>query len=586
VSAVRRVLAVAAAAGLAAAATVPAGAAVAGPATQGRYDRPRAGFMPPSTILRDGDPADVGLDPEPIAQALATVRDLTQPDDGRRPLQAGAVTVLGHQGVVVGREAAGWALRYADGAGTELPRQEWVPVTEDTVFDLASVSKLFTSVVVMQQVEAGRVDLDTPVAAYVPEFGAGGKDDVTVRHLLTHTGGLPAWAPLWRVQPDRAARIRAALTAAPVAEPGARYLYSDLGMITLGELAERVTGQGLAHLVRTGVTEPLGMADTGYRPAGDQARRAAATEFQATPPRGLVRGEVHDENAWSLGGVAGHAGVFSTAADLSVLAQALLNGGTYGKARILHRHTVEAMITDENTEFPGNAHGLGFELDQRWYMDALSGPRTAGHTGFTGPSIVLDVDSGSFAILLANRVHPSRSWGSNNPTRRAVARGLALALDVPARHGVAWEAVGEDARTSILQVGAPVPEDGARVAFDLFVDTEESDRLAVEASVDGGATWVPVPLRLRDRGELTERTDGTVAGSGHRRWWQADADLPAPAGGGSVLLRWRYTTDALHLGRGVLVRAVRVVAPGAGLVLDGDRDAEAFLASGWRRVDG
>ena len=165
------------------------------------------------------------------------------------------------------------------------------------------------------------------------------------------------------------------------------------------------------------------MGDTGYNPTDKE--RTAATEYQTAPPRGLVWGEVHDENAWSLGGVAGHAGVFSTADDLAVLAQALLNGGTYRGHRILDRKSVELLVTNFNEAFPGDAHGLGFELDQRWYMDALSGPRTAGHTGYTGTSIVIDFDSRSFAILLTNRVHPSREWGSNNQARREWAHGLA-----------------------------------------------------------------------------------------------------------------------------------------------------------------
>ncbi len=129
-------------------------------------------------------------------------------------------------------------------------------------------------------------------------------------------------------------------------------------------------------MVRERITEPLGMHDTGYNPRDRE--RTAATEYQSTPTPRMVWGEVHDENAWSLGGVAGHAGVFSTAADLSVLAQALLNGGVYRGQRVLSRKSVADLITNYNQDFPGDAHGLGFELDQRWYMDALSGPRTAG----------------------------------------------------------------------------------------------------------------------------------------------------------------------------------------------------------------
>ena len=172
------------------------------------------------------------------------------------------------------------------------------------------------------------------------------------------------------------------------------------------------------------------MTDTMFNPPARLVDRIAATEAQPWAGRPMIRGEVHDENAWSLGGVAGHAGLFSTAHDLAVLARTLLNGGRYGHARILEADTVRAMLVNENAEFPGDSHGLGFELDQRWYMDGLSTPVTFGHTGFTGTSVVIDPLSDSFVILLTNRVHPTRDWGSNNPARRAVARDLARAIAV------------------------------------------------------------------------------------------------------------------------------------------------------------
>jgi CubicO group peptidase (beta-lactamase class C family) len=213
-----------------------------------------------------------------------------------------------------------------------------------------------------------------------------------------------------------------------VAEPGSRYLYSDLNLITLGALAAEVTGMPLDVLIRDGITGPLRMHDTGYNPSPSVRDRVAATEFQVLPDRGLVWGDVHDENAWSFGGVAGHAGIFSTARDLSILAQTMINGGSNGGREILRTETVEQMITNETAQFPGDDHGLGFELNQRWYMGDLSSLRTAGHTGYTGTSLVIDFSSGSFVILLTNRVHPSRSWGSINPARVAAADGLAAAL--------------------------------------------------------------------------------------------------------------------------------------------------------------
>ncbi|NHA67879.1 serine hydrolase domain-containing protein [Phycicoccus flavus] len=565
----RSLAAVAAVAGL-----LASGVAAAGPATAHDFDRPENGFMPANTVLQDAPPRSVGLDPAPIATATAQIDGFEEPQANGHPMYAGAVGLMGHDGAVVARHHSGYALRYAD-ASTELPREQWVPMRDDTVFDLASVSKLFTSLVTVQLIEQGEVDLEAPVATYLPEFAANGKEDVTVRMLLTHTSGFTSWLPLYSRYPDEASRIQAVMDQPPTNPPGSTYLYSDLNLITLGVLAERVTGQSLDVLVHDRITAPLGMDDTGYNPTDRQ--RTAATEYQATPPRGLVWGEVHDENAWSLGGVAGHAGVFSTADDLAVLAQTLLNGGTYDGARILDRRSVELLVTNFTEAFPGDAHGLGFELDQRWYMDALSGPRTAGHTGYTGTSIVIDFASRSFAILLTNRVHPSRSWGSNNEARRAWAHGLAAAMPIAPRHGAsAWYTGDENATTSTLTAPVAVPAGGARLGFDLLLDTETTDRLHLETSADGGATWTALPVEVRDRGETTTAPDGVVSGTSERRWTQARADLPA----GDLLLRWRMETDGAYLGRGVVVDGVKATAP-AGVVLDGERRPGVFVAEGW-----
>ena len=542
-------------------------------ATADDFSKPFQGFAPANTILREASPADAGLDPAPVRDAIAQIRGHEEAPEGGHPMYAGAVALMGHDGAVVARDASGYALRY-ENATTELPRDQWVPMREDTIFDLASVSKLFTSIAAVQLIEDGSVDLEAPVAAYLPEFAANGKESVTVRHLLTHTSGFTSWLPLYSRYPDKASRIQAVMDAPLKSPPGSTYLYSDLNLITLGVLVERLTGKGLGQVVHDRITAPLGMADTGYNPA--DRTRTAATEFQSTPDRGMVWGEVHDENAWSLGGVAGHAGVFSTADDLAVLCQALLNGGTYRGERILSRKSVSLLITNFNQDFPGDSHGLGFELDQRWYMDALSGPRTAGHTGYTGTSMVIDFASHSFAILLTNRVHPSRSWGSNNAARREWSRGLALAMGVRPRHGdTAWFSGPRDGATATLTTPLAVPPAGARLSFDLFLDTEETDLLALETSSDDGATWQALPFEVRDRGETTE-ADGSVAGSGTRHWVQTRAGLPA----GDLLLRWRYTTDGAYLGRGVFVDDVLVVGQG-GVVLDGEKSPEAFSPEGW-----
>jgi CubicO group peptidase (beta-lactamase class C family) len=581
----RRVRPLVAAAGALALAAGPAAAATGEPqggtGVQGRFDRPQQGFAPPSTVLRDGTPEQVGLDPGSLQEGLATVAAASQDPDGAgpgRPLQAGAVALVVHHGVVVAEEASGYAVRYADLAGTELPPDQQVPTATDTVYDLASISKLFTTVVVLDLVEEGAIDLDAPVVDVVPEFAANGKEDVTARHLLTHTAGLPAWLPLWSAYPTPAERFAAALAATPTSEPGERYVYSDIGLISLGVLAERAGGAPLDQLVRERVTEPLGLHDTGYRPTGDLAARTAATEFQATPPRGMVRGEVHDENAWALGGVAGHAGVFSTARDVAVLGQMLLNGGAYDGVRILRQTTLREALTNQVDGITTSARGLGFELDARFYMGALVGEGTAGHTGFTGPSLTVDRLSRTVVVHLANRVHPDRAWGSNNASRRALADGVARSMRVPATTGgSAWTASTADATTSTLQVALDVPRRGAHLTYDLFLDTESTDVVVLETSTDGGATWVPVPLRARGPQAPGRVDDGTLAGSGHRAWWTVQARL-AP---GEQLLRWRYTTDAAYSGWGVRVDAVRAHAQGGGVLLHDDRSPEAFVADGW-----
>lgn len=373
--------------------------------------------------------SEAGVDRAAVEAVLRRFDGWTRGVGDRRPMFAGAVALLVHDGVLVTRTAVGHAVRYADGAGTELPTDRWTPMRPDTIFDLASVSKLFTSIVAMQLVERGAVALDAPVARHLPEFAANGKAGVTVTQLLTHTSGLRPWLPLWRDRRVRAgppSRLAAVLADPPTAAPGTRYDYSDLNMITLGVLAERVAGTTLDVLVRDGVTGPLRLRDTGYRPARTaptRVDRIAATEYQADPPRGMVRGQVHDENAWALGGVAGHAGVFSTADDLAVLGQAFLDGG----GGILAARTVAAMLTDHNRGFPSDPHGLGFDLDRPSYMGVLAGQGTVGHTGFTGTSIVIAPATRSVVVLLTNRVHPSRHWASVDPARRALAAAVGAA---------------------------------------------------------------------------------------------------------------------------------------------------------------
>ncbi|WP_112280669.1 serine hydrolase [Prauserella muralis] len=548
--------------------------------TTGRFDRPAHGFAPASTVLTQAQPEQAGLDAAPIRAVERRLAAWTADDavDGH-PLFPGAVGLLAHDGRIVDTYATGSAVRYADGSGTELPEEAQVPMRAGTIFDLASVTKLFTSLAVLQLVERGRADLETPVATYLPEFGVNGKESITVRQLLTHTSGLEPFLPLWRDWPDRASRIKAVMDVAPRDEPGTTYTYSDLNLITLGVLVERLTGSTLDTVVAERITRPLGMRDTGFNPPRAKLDRIAATEYQSAPDRGMIRGQVHDENAWALGGVAGHAGIFSTAHDLAVLGQALLNGGVYRGERILREQTVRMLFTNYTAAFPGDDHALGFELNQLWYMGGLTSPATAGHTGYTGTSFVVDPLSRSIAILLTNRVHPTRSWGSVNPARQAWATGLARALAVrPARGRDSWFSGAGDGTTATLTSPRLTSDDGrVSVSFAAFVDSEATDRLVLEASTDGGTTWQPVGLRASGRGAPTGTVDA-LSGTGHRAWWKVHGTAPARGG---VTVRWRFTTDGSYTARGVHVDAIRVTESD-GPLLDGEHDPAALTTDGFQ----
>uniref|UniRef100_UPI0013C5079A serine hydrolase domain-containing protein n=1 Tax=Streptomyces scabiei TaxID=1930 RepID=UPI0013C5079A len=427
----RRVLAVG---GGFAALPFPAAPAVAASPGEGR---------PP---LRHGSPARAGLLPEHLERLVTDAESFLGPSP-RHPWYAGAVLLAGRGDTVALHRAIGTAVRYSaydekTDTGVEFPAEQQIPMARDTVFDLASVSKLFTSILAVQQIERGALELEGKVCSYLPEFGAAGKQDITLRQLLTHTSGFRSWLPLYK-EPTYEGMLRLVWNEAPLNPPGSTYLYSDLNLISLQLVLERITGHGLDQLLHDEITAPLGMDRTRFNPPASWRPRIAATEDARLPwsglDRGLVWGEVHDENAFGLGGVAGHAGVFSCAWDLAVLCRTLLDGGVYGTTRILAPESVELMFTDFNTSFPGDEHGLGFELYQHWYMGAMATPRTAGHTGFTGTSLVLDPSTDSFLVVLGNSVHPVRGWRSGSAPRVAAANHLARAVPVrPARGRTSW----------------------------------------------------------------------------------------------------------------------------------------------------
>lgn len=492
--------------------------------------------------LRYGSPERAGFVGRHLGGIEATIRAGLEPSPDH-PRYPGAVVLAARHGVIAEHRAYGYAVKYADSTPTLLPPERWVPMQRDTIFDMASVSKLFTSIAAMQLVERGQLDLDAPVARYIPAFAQAGKEDILVRQLLTHTSGFQAWLPLWSAYPTPEARIAAVYATAPPDEPNTVYRYSDLNLIVLGELIETLSGMPLDAFIAANVTEPLGLRDTGFNPPAEKLDRIAATEYQPSTGRGMVRGSVHDENAWSLDGVAGHAGVFSTAYDLAVLCQALLNGGRYGGERILRADTVRQLLTNYNQQFPGHDHGLGFELNQRQYMDAMATPFSAGHTGYTGTDLVIDPEADAFVILLTNRVHPSRDWGSIQPDRRGVARAVARAIPVrPATGRDAWFSGIADAATHDLTLAHRLRRGANCLTFRLWYDTEPNfDRGRLELSRDGGASWQEL---------------GAYTGWSGRQWHRVTVALGD--GPGDALLRWRYETDAAQAGRGVYVDDVRV----------------------------
>jgi CubicO group peptidase (beta-lactamase class C family) len=569
------VVAVAALSFLPATSAAAAAAPPAGPPTVTAAD---VRFTPGQT-LRYGSARQVGLVPQDIDRIADDIATYTHPSP-TYPLYPGAVALAAHNGVIVAHDATGYALRYSDDKPTELPPDQWIPMRKNTIFDIASMTKLFVSIAAVQLIQAGRIALDTPVVDNIPQFAANGKSTITIRNLLTHTSGLPADpVPSLCTYATNEQRWAAVYAVAPKAPPNTTYLYSDMNLMTLGRVIETITGQSLDRVVAGRITGPLGLTDTMFNPPAALRPRIAAEESQPWTGRTPVWGTVHDENAYCVGGVSGHAGVFSTTHDLAVLAQTLLNGGRYRHARILSERSTRLLFTDFNQAYPGNSHGLGFELNQRFYMDALGSPVTAGHTGYTGTSVVIDPLSHSFVILLTNRVHPSRNWGSNNPARRAVARDLALALPVrPVSGPTDWFAGTADATTATLTVPVAVPAAGARLSFNLWYDTEANDVGRLESSADGGATWQPVPFSLR-AGADRWPTDGSFAGFEGRQWLSASAGLPA----GTTGVRWRYTTDVQYQGRGVYVDAVRVTGPHGPLFDDRrTRDAALVQLSGWQ----
>jgi len=308
----------------------------------------------------------------------------------------GAAVVVGRRGASVWHKGFGH-LDWAKSSPAVSP--------SETIYDLASLTKVVgTTTAVMILYDEGLIGLDDPVSKYLPEFSGGLKDSVTVRLLLEHRSGLPADRPLWRLATSPSDARRIVLSARLDYRPGTRYVYSDVGAMTLAFIVEQVTGQPLDGFLHDRVYAPLGMSHTFFRPVDSLKDHVAPTEV--TPPRGYpLQGEVHDENAYALGGVAGHAGLFSTAQDLAVFAQMMLNGGEYDGVRIVSDSTIRIFTT----RAAGN-RALGWAMaDGQWGSGQFLSNQAYGHVGYTGTSLWIDPTRDMFVILLTNRVHAARA---------------------------------------------------------------------------------------------------------------------------------------------------------------------------------
>lgn len=365
------------------------------------------------------NPSPVTLPSAPAQEQTAALEEADRLLESFRERGAfpGGVLAVGHQGALVHLHAFGRLTYDADAP----------PVEAGTLYDLASLTKVVaTTTMAMILVDEGRLDLDQPVREHLPGFAGPGKEAVTVRHLMTHSSGLPAMAPLYQEIRGRTAyleRIQAMDLEYPA---GSRSTYSDLGMILLGEILERTAGQPLEAFARERVLIPLEMRDTLFRPPAELRQSIAPTEID--PWRGrLIQGEVHDENAFAMGGVAPHAGLFGTAGDLARFAQMLLNGGIFEGRRIVSSETVALFTRRAGISNSDRALGWDTKSAEGSSAGTLFSSRSFGHTGFTGTSIWIDPERNLFVILLTNRVYPTRENNLIREARPAVADAVVRA---------------------------------------------------------------------------------------------------------------------------------------------------------------
>ncbi|HEY0969419.1 MAG TPA: serine hydrolase [Gemmatimonadales bacterium] len=390
------------------------------PAAPGTFPAPMA---PVATLVR-AEPAAVGMRSDLGARLDSIARASIAA--GTAPGMAIAVGRYGRLVHLAGYGHTDWATGSSE-------------VDERTIYDLASLTKVVATTTAAMLLEAeGKLALDSTVAHYLPEFGAAdsAKQPITVRMLLTHTGGLEAFARLYEQGVRGREQYLQQIAARPMRSiPGGEMVYSDWDMILMQLVIERITGQPLDEFVDARVFRPLGMGDTGFRPDPSLRPRIAPTENDTTRG-GLLWGVVHDGNAWAIGGVSGHAGLFSSARDLATFAQMMLHNGRYGAVALLSPRQVARWTAPQ---LPYTSRALGWDTPSPPSSAGIHfGPRSYGHTGFTGTSMWMDPERGVFVVILANRVNSRGMTTTHTALRRDIANAVQESiLDAPL---MIWEA--------------------------------------------------------------------------------------------------------------------------------------------------
>jgi uncharacterized protein YbbC (DUF1343 family) len=402
-------------------------------------------------VSSPASPATTGVDPARLAMIDEAVT--TAIADKKLP---GAVVLVGRGDAVVYRKAYG--------NRAVAPAVE--PMTADTIFDMASLTKVVaTTSAVMMLVEDGRIRLTDPVAQYIPSFAKYGKDRVTIRHLMTHTSGLRPDVDLADPWVGYEAAINLAGEEVLTAPPGRQSIYSDIGYFLLADIVAKVSGQPFDQFVASRLFKPLGMTDTMFKPSPALRGRIAPTEVCtpygwpcAGPGAEMLRGVVHDPTARRMGGVAGHAGLFSTADDMSRFARMLLHGGELGGARVLSPLAVARMTSPSTPEDQVNVRGLGWDMDSSYSANRgeLLPIGSYGHTGFTGTSIWIDPATEIYVVFLSNRVHPDGK-GDVTPLRARVATIAASAFTTVPSSGLPGTRRMFDAQTAAVPAPAYAP---------------------------------------------------------------------------------------------------------------------------------